>query len=947
MSRLLILCLLSFTLVACTEPTPTFDVPVPKTPRAQTPPLPTATPRVVRVPFPTFTPTLPPTSTRAPTSTQATAPTVKPVPPTPVPTLVPTATAAPQPTPTPTPVPTLVPTATVAPQPTPTPTPTPTPVPTLFPTATAAPEPTPSATLLPSPTATAIPTLPPNPTPAVHEPNIPVMEREMEYRWVVELPDDWMEMVEDWRPVNERLYGSSITSAQMFVTFQHMPEDYSLDQFAQLVEENLRNDGEVRAISVNPVTLDGRPAHRIQYRIQSSPEHCLLEVEEFVTIADTLPGPSGGFRLKTHACRWDTAGHAQARAIVDGFRISTSPAPYYTQLALAQGVAVKASGSVDPAAVAAGAEIVSTMLSGRSDITACMMLSRADLAIVSKDHAVTALPEYRHLRGTSDATGRSRDDFSLRGLGAVRGLPTSSAGEEQLLGQWEPYHPWYPYQGWVAAHEFAHGIQNLCFTSEDHEKWDALYSAVGREDRYRGTYMQGNVMEFFAVLSTAYFEVTDEIPDIHDREDLNANLPDVYRALEDIYGEAVMPQVYRTAHQPPTPAVKRQVEEVDTEKFDEALLELMEEYDIPGGAVAVATDGRLVLARGYGVADTDSGEPVQPDSLFRIASISKPITAVAILWLVESGDLDLDDRAFDILNEYEPLEGDHVDPGIREVTVRHLLQHSGGWDRDESFDPMWAATKVEQALRVPKPVSCEDIITFMLGEPLDFEPGMRYAYSNFGYCILGRIVEEVSGRPYEEYVRNQLLQPVGITRMRIGGTLPEDRADGEVSYYGYPGQSWARSVLPDTQQRVPWPEGGFHLKTMDSHGGWIASPIDLVRFTTALGDRPPLLLERHSVVQMLSRPDLPTWQDTGSHYGMGWGAIPRRGDVIWWHNGAMPGNVSILVGNYNGTGWAALFNSRPENSRLFLEEVETLLWDQVGAGRTWPDHDLFDHYGYE
>lgn len=147
---------------------------------------------------------------------------------------------------------------------------------------------------------------------------------------------------------------------------------------------------------------------------------------------------------------------------------------------------------------------------------------------------------------------------------------------------------------------------------------------------------------------------------------------------------------------------------------------------------------------------------------------------------------------------------------------------------------------------------------------------------------------------------------------------------------------WARSVLPDTRQRVPWPEGGFHLKTMDSHGGWIASPIDLVRFTTALGDRPPHLLERHSVVQMLSRPDLPTWQDTPSYYGMGWGATPWRGDVIWWHNGGMPGSVSILARTYDGTVWAALFNSRPENSRLFREEVQRLLWDQVGAGRNWP-----------
>ena len=607
---------------------------------------------------------------------------------------------------------------------------------------------------------------------------------------------------------------------------------------------------------------------------------------------------------------------------------------------------IKAPESVDPAAVAVGAEIVSAMLSGRPDIATCMMLSRADLAIVSRNHPVTTLPEHRYLRGTSDATGRSRDNFSLRGLGAIRGRPTSSAGEEQLLGQWESHHAWYPYRGWVAAHEFAHGIQNLCFTPKDHEEWDALYSAVAKEERYHGNYMLVNVMEFFAILSSAYFEATNEIPDIRDRDDLKASLPDVYRALQDIYGDAVLPQEYRTAHQAPTPAVMAQVEEVNMERFDEALLELMDKYDIPGGAVAVVKDGRLVLARGYGVGDVDSGEPVQPDSLFRIASISKPITAVAILWLVESGDLDLDDRAFDILNDYEALERDDADPRIREVTVRQLLQHSGGWDRDKSFDAMWIAGRVERELGVPKPVSCADIITFMLKKSLDFDPGARYSYSNLGYCILGRIIEEVSGQPYEEYVRNQLLLPIGIARMRIGGTLPDDRADGEVSYYGYPGQSWTWSVLPGTEQQVPWPYGGFHLKTMDSHGGWIASTIDLVRFATALGGRPPLLLERPSIAQMLSRPDLSTRQDRASYYGMGWSVRPWPGGANWWHFGSMPGSESMLVRTHNGMVWAALFNSRPENRDGFIDEIDRLLWDSFEDVERWPAHDLFTTYGY-
>ena len=97
----------------------------------------------------------------------------------------------------------------------------------------------------------------------------------------------------------------------------------------------------------------------------------------------------------------------------------------------------------------------------------------------------------------------------------------------------------------------------------------------------------------------------------------------------------------------------------------------------------------MVLAKGHGLADVENGELVQPDSLFRIASISKPITAVAILTLVEDGLLELDERAFDILDHLDPPGGEVLNPKTHEVTVRQLLHHSGGWDRSVSYDPIF------------------------------------------------------------------------------------------------------------------------------------------------------------------------------------------------------------------------------------------------------------------
>ena len=384
------------------------------------------------------------------------------------------------------------------------------------------------------------------------------------------------------------------------------------------------------------------------------------------------------------------------------------------------------------------------------------------------------------------------------------------------------------------------------------------------------------------------------------------------------------------------------------EVFDELIPALMEKWDVPGGTIALVKDGRLVLAKGYGLSDIEEKDPVLPDSLFRVASISKPITAVAILQLVEAGQLDLDDRAFDILDRFQAAEGDARDSRINDVTIRHLLQHSGGWDRDKSFDPMFEARWVERELGVSKPVSCEDVIRFMWGQPLDFDPGTQYAYSNFGYCLLGRIIEEVTQQTYEDYVKSSVLEPVSITRMAIGGTLLENRAEGEVRYYGYPGESLAYSVLPGTPNRVPWPYGGFHLKMVDAHGGWTASPIDLVRFATSLdGSRPPLILEPETVDMMTSPPDPRLRPDLRYHYAMGWVVEPIGDSANWWHDGSLPGTVSILLRTSHGMVWAAIFNSRPEDWSEFASELHQLIWQGISAVAEWPSHDLFPLFGYE
>ena len=382
--------------------------------------------------------------------------------------------------------------------------------------------------------------------------------------------------------------------------------------------------------------------------------------------------------------------------------------------------------------------------------------------------------------------------------------------------------------------------------------------------------------------------------------------------------------------------------------FDKAIPGLMTKWNIPGGAVALSRNGKLLLAKGYGYADIENREQVQPDSLFRIASLSKPITAVAVLKLVEDGHLNLDDRVFDILDQFEPPGGTIADPRIREVTVRQLLQHSGGWDRERSFDPMFRLGQIERELGVAKPVSCADVIRFMLIRPLDFDPGTDYRYSNFGYCILGRVIEAKTGHSYEAYVKNAVLNPVGITGMRIGGALLNERSEGEVRYYGYTGQSLADSVIPGTPQRVPWEYGGFSLQTMDSNGGWLASTMDLLRFVTALDEsREPLILRSETVDTMTARPDIDRWRDSPWHYAMGWLVRPVNDDANWWHTGSLPGTRTLLVRIYPGMAWAVLFNSSPYDSEQMARELNELMWKVTSETSQWPSYDLFPRYGYE
>ena len=378
----------------------------------------------------------------------------------------------------------------------------------------------------------------------------------------------------------------------------------------------------------------------------------------------------------------------------------------------------------------------------------------------------------------------------------------------------------------------------------------------------------------------------------------------------------------------------------------------MSEHRVPGAAIAVTDHGRLVFARGFGYADLKSSQKVLPDSLFRIASISKPITAIAVLQLVDQGKLALDTKVFDVLdfNTDIAAAGDKFEKRLRGITIEHLLEHRGGWDRVMSFDAMFQSLRFAREMNVAAPAKPEDIIRSMLTQPLDFNPGERFAYSNFGYCLLGRVIEKLTGQTYEHFIQTSVLGPLGIEDMRIGATRIEGRAAREVRYY-QPG--YGKSVFEaDLGMRSPWPYGAWHLEAMDAHGGWLASAIDLAKIAASLDDAQSCpLLTPASCSRMHARPQGLAGHDAegkpkDAYYSLGWfNRDVDNGGVNHWHTGSLDGTATILIRRCDGRNFVALLNSRASPTTEHLgREIDQLLHRAADAVEKWPATDRFNEF---
>ena len=373
-------------------------------------------------------------------------------------------------------------------------------------------------------------------------------------------------------------------------------------------------------------------------------------------------------------------------------------------------------------------------------------------------------------------------------------------------------------------------------------------------------------------------------------------------------------------------------------------------YDIPAATVAMAKDGRIVYMRAFGNSNIANTIPTQPYNLFRIASLSKPITAIACMKLMQHGRLAMNARAFGtggILQNHPVLSAATItDTRIYDITVQQLLEHAAGWNRDVNCnpspttpypyyfagcDPIAFPLRVTMLTGTPNPVTEEALLTFMLEKGLDFTPGTAYSYSNMGYLVLGEIIEQITGLSYERYIKDSVLAPLGIFDMHIGKNLLADKQEREGEYVG---NGYTNLSVYGTGQNVPWEYGGFSVEAMDAHGGWIASSRDMLKLLTAVDgfSTKPDILNANTVATMVAP------SANSQYYAKGWQVNQFNN---WWHTGALDGTASIWVRSAGGYAWIIILNKRNiTNSNNFWSALDNLGWNCISATSTWPTWDL-------
>jgi CubicO group peptidase (beta-lactamase class C family) len=367
--------------------------------------------------------------------------------------------------------------------------------------------------------------------------------------------------------------------------------------------------------------------------------------------------------------------------------------------------------------------------------------------------------------------------------------------------------------------------------------------------------------------------------------------------------------------------------------IDSTIKDFMKRNEIVGASVAIAKHGKLVYAKGFGYADIDDSIKVSPSSLFRIASVSKLITGITIMKLIEEEKLSLDQKVFGpdgILNDSVFMH--YKDKRIEQITIHDLLNHTGGWD-ERKPDPVFNSLYIAYKRKVTPPATINDVIAYALDQELTSDPGKKYHYSNLGYCILGKVIEKVTDMKYEEYVQFAILQPLGIFDMHIGKSFEKDLYANEVHYYDNDKtpEMWA---FNGSHKMVPVVYGGNYIELLGPAGGWVASAPELAKLMVAVDG----FEDRTDILNVSTIHTMTTYSGNIKSL-LGWRGTDGYG--TWWRTGTYTGTAALLMRHQNGINWVMLVNTSTKKKSKIHNDISKTMYSILHKVKELPDQDMF------
>ena len=334
--------------------------------------------------------------------------------------------------------------------------------------------------------------------------------------------------------------------------------------------------------------------------------------------------------------------------------------------------------------------------------------------------------------------------------------------------------------------------------------------------------------------------------------------------------------------------------------LDKKVRYYMRKWQFKGASLAIVRNDSLLYAKGYGCADEENEIEMAPGHIMRMASVSKLLTATGIMVLQDKGMLSIKDTVFGpsgILNDSIFIQT-IKDKNYHKITVEHLLRHQGGFSRD----PLFSSRDVKNQLQLEHAPEREDFYRVVLRRRLRFAPGTWQDYSNFGYLLLSEIIEKVSGKPYEQFMREEVLIPAGCYDMHIAGIYYEDKFPNEVRYYTHDGDGKFVEEYNGSGKIVERCYGGNNIPLLSGAGAWCGSPIEIARLVASIDGCPEVedIISKEAFEQMTEYFD-------SSTFSLGWNDTnPARS---WSRSGTLSGTCALVERFPDGECWILITNT--------------------------------------